>query len=105
MSQDLGPCARGLPRATVFFPQGVDENDISWLFSILSDGTNMFNNFCILFLVYQSDGFVTMPAPLCDYLRPEDPISSPLLRTIKGRYFNRLSIHVDPGRPGLGATR
>jgi tetratricopeptide (TPR) repeat protein len=41
-----------------------------------------------------------MLAPLRDYLRPEDPTSSPLLHATKECYFKRLSVDVSPGKPG-----
>ena len=105
MFQGLGPDARGLLSVVAFFPQGVDEKNIDWLFPDVPDGTAIFDKFCILSLTYRSNGFVTMLSPLRDYLRPSDPKSSSLLRAVKGRYFSRLSVELDPNRPGFGATR
>ena len=101
MFQELGPNARGLLGVIAFFPQGVDENNLEWLFPTLSDSANAFDNFCALSLTYRSDGFVTMLAPLRDYLYPKDPTSSPLLCATKDCYFHRLSVHVDPYLPGF----
>jgi len=99
--QELGPDARELLEVIAFFPQGVDENKIEWLFPTISDGANIFNKFCILSLTYRSNGFVTMLAPLRDYLCPQNTMSAPLLCMAKEHYFSRLSVVVVPGEPGF----
>ena len=111
MFRELGPDARGLLGVIAFFPQGVSENNIDWLFptnNILSrflpthpTRRDIFNKFCVLSLTYRSNGFITMLAPLRDYLRPKDPASSPILHTTKKCYFNRLSVHTGPSEPGF----
>ena len=105
MFQELGPDARELLGVVAFFPHGVDENNIDWLFPTLPDRTSVFDTFCNLSLTYQSGGFVTMLAPLRDYLYPKDPKTFQLLCTTKDCYFNRLSVHINPNEPGFGETR
>ena len=105
MFQELGPDARELLGVIAFFPQGINENNLEWLFPTTSNRAKAFDNFCILSLTYRSNGFVTMLAPLRDYLYPKDPKSSPLLCATREGYFRRLSVYVDPGAPGFEETR
>ena len=101
----LGSNARALLEVVAFFPQGVDENNLEWLFPTIPDRTNVFDKFCTLSLTYRSGGFVTMLAPLRDYLRPKDPKSSFLLHAVKKCYFSRMSVNLDPSDPGFVKTR
>ena len=105
MFRELGPDAQGLLGVVAFFPQGVNEENVDWLFPTISDGPNMFDTFCILSLTYRSNGFVTMLAPLRDYLCPKDLKSFPLLDKTKGCYFSRLSVEVFPDKPGFEESR
>jgi tetratricopeptide (TPR) repeat protein len=100
MFQELGPNARGLLGIVAFFPQGIDENNFDWLFPTIPDGRDIFDKLCVLSLTYRSEEFITMLAPLRDYLCPKDPTSSPLLSATKECYLTRLSVHVDPREPG-----
>ena len=103
--RSLGPGACDLLRATAFFPQGIDEKNFDWIFPTMSDRKNIFDKFCIISLTYRSNGFVTMLAPIRDYLCPQDPRSSPLLCAARDFYFSRLSIKVEPGKPGFEEAR
>jgi tetratricopeptide (TPR) repeat protein len=101
----LGPEARDLLGVIAFFPQGVDENNLNWLFPTISDRKTIFDKFCVLSLTYRSNGFITMLAPIRDYLSPPDPDSSSLICATKDHYFNRLSTFVRPGMPGFEEAR
>jgi len=93
--------ARDLLGVIAFFPQGIDKKNLDWLFPTISNRKKIFDKLCVLSLTYQSNGFITMLAPLRDYLCPEDPTSSPLLCTTRDCYFDRLSVNLDPAQPGF----
>ena len=102
---NLGPEAHEVLGVVAFFPQGIDQNKLDWLFPTISNIRDMFDKFRILSLTTQSGGFVTMLAPIRDYLRPQEPESSPLFCATRDRYFTRLSVYIDPNNPELGETR
>ena len=103
--RELGPNARDLLEIVAFFPQGVDENNIDWLFPTVDRRKKIFDKFCVLSLAYRSDGFVTMLAPIRDHLSPKDPISAPLLCSIRDSYLSRLTVPVEPSNPGFEEAR
>ena len=105
MFQELGPEAREVLGVVAFFPQGIDEDNVRGLFPTIPEGLSIFDTFCNLSLTYHGHEFITMLAPLRDYLRPKDPISSPLLRTAKEHYFKRLLADLYPGKPGFDESR
>ena len=101
----LGPNARDLIGVVAFFPQGIDEKNLDWIFPAVPDRQNIFNKFCVLSLTYRSNDFITMLAPIRHYLRPQNPKSSLLLCATKDRYFTRLSVGCDPAIIGFEETR
>jgi tetratricopeptide (TPR) repeat protein len=101
----LGPDARDLLGVIAFFPQGINEKNLDWLFPTISNRKKIFDEFCVLSLTYRNIGFVTLLAPIRDHLSPQDPRSSPLLCATGDRYFTRLSVDVDPHLPGFEETR
>ena len=101
----LGPNARDLLGVVAFLPQGIDEKNLDWLFPTIPDRKNTFDKFCTLSLTYRSGSFITMLAPIQDYLCPRDPKSSPLLCATKDHYLTRLSIDLDPDEPGFTEAR
>jgi len=103
--RELGPDARALLGVAAFFPQGIDENNLEWLFPTISNRTHIFDRFCNLSLTHRSNGFITMLAPLRDYLSPSDPKTSPLLLATKEYYFTRMSVIIDPNMPDFKATQ
>ena len=100
MFQELGPDAQGLLGVIAFFPQGINGKNLDWLFPTIPNRRNIFDKFCVLSLTYQFNGYITMLAPLRDYLCPKEPMLSPLLCATKEHYFDRLSVGVYPGKPG-----
>ena len=103
--RELGPDARELLGVIAFFPQGVNEENIDRLLPTISDGPDMFDKFCVLSLTYRRNGFITMLAPLRDYLRPKDPTSFLLLRATKECYFSWLSVQIHPDEPDFEESR
>jgi len=88
----LGSDARQVLEVVAFFPQGVDEEKLEWIFPTVTRIRDIVDTFSILSLTHRAGNFVTMLAPLRDHLFPNDPCSSPLLLTAKAQYFTRLDI-------------
>ena len=101
----LGPNARDLLGVIAFFPRGIDEGNLDWLFPTIPDREDIFDKFCALSLTYRSEGFITMLAPIQDYLCPRDPESSPLLCATKDHYFARLLVDLHPEEPGFAEAQ
>ena len=101
----LGPNARDLLGVIAFFPQGINEDNLGQLFPTISGRRTIFDRFCVLSLTNRTNGFITMLAPLQDYLRPKDPSSSELLCITKDCYFKWLSVDVSPDKPGFEGSQ
>ena len=103
----LGPIAREVLAVVAFFPQGINEDNLDWLFPTISNMTSILDKLCSLSLTYRSTNFITMLAPLRDYLGPQDPRTSPLLCATKDCYFRRLRLlgNLEPDQPGFGESR
>ena len=106
MFKELGPTARELLGVIAFYPQGIDEGNLDWLFPTTPDVRDIIDRFCTLSLTSQSNGFITMLAPIRDHLGPRDPTTSPLLCTTKDCYSSRLRLlgDLEPDQPGFGES-
>ena len=105
MFHKLGPNAHDLLGVIAFYPQGISENNLDWLFPTLSNTKTIIDKFCILSLTYRSNGFITMLAPLRDYFSPKDPRLSPLLCQTRECYFHWLQVYINPGEPGFNESK
>ena len=105
MFKGLGPDAQAFLEVVAFFPQGVNEENMDWLFPTIPNRSTILDKFCILSLTYRSDGYITMLVPLRDYLCPKDPLSSPLLQATRDCYFTRMPENINPDMPGFAETR
>lgn len=98
------PNARDLLGVTAFFPQGVNENHLDWLFPMhsLSNIKSILYKFCALSSTRRSYDYTTMLAPIRDHLFPRihrRPLAA------EGRHFSWLVVCVIPGDPRFEETR
>ena len=101
----LGSNARQLLEVVAFFPQGIDKNNLNWLFPTTPDRKTIVDKFCALSLTHRNNSFITMLAPIRDYLCPPDPGASSLLCATRDRYFHRLSVRISYNEPGYKEAR
>ena len=102
--REFGLDARWLLEVVVFYPQGVNEKDVNWLFPTIPDATRILNQLCTLSLAHRSNWFNTTLAPLRDHFRPVDPNLSLLLQTTKECFFARMSVRLYSNQPGFRDT-
>ena len=102
--RQLPPSARELLEVVAFFPQGLNEDNLDWLLPTTPDRRDILDKSCVLSLTQRTNGFITMLAPIRDYLRPLDSKPSPLYAT-KDLYLTRLSVSLDPGTPAFEKAR
>ena len=103
--RQLPPSARELLEVVAFFPQGLNEDNLDWLLPTTPDRRDILDKSCVLSLTQRTNGFITMLAPIRDYLRPLDSKPSPLLYATKDLYLTRLSVSLDPGTPAFEKAR
>ena len=99
--RELGPQARQVLGVVAFFPQGIDQKKLDWLFPDIPDREDIIDGFCMLSLASRYKGFITMLAPLRDYLYPKDLHSPSILWGVKGRYISRLRLISGEPQPGM----
>jgi len=89
MFTSLGPDARDILGVIAILPQGVCEAELDWIFPTVSDIRDIVDTLIILSLIHWNDGFVTMLAPVREYLKA-DKCSCPLFVSTKNQYLTRL---------------
>ena len=103
----LGPQAREVLGVVAFFPQGIDGEQLDWLLPDVHDRDSMADTFCMLSLTSRYKGFITMLAPLREYLCPRDRGPPSLIWNVRTQYFSRLHLvdeDLKPGMPGFDKT-
>ena len=88
MFTSLGSSARDILGVIAVMPQGLNENELEWIFPTVSNARDIVDTLCILSLTHRNHNFVTMLAPLREYLRP-DGYSCPLFASVKHQYLTR----------------
>ena len=85
---NLGPGARDILDLIGFFPQGVNEDEVEWVFPTVPKIRDFIDVFCVLSLTRRNNGFITILAPLRLYLEQGCPYS--LLPRAGQQYFTRI---------------
>ena len=85
----LGPSAKDILGIIAVLPQGVNEEELEWIFPTVSNARDIIDTLFILSLTHRSHGRITIHGPLQEYLRPTGRSSS-LFSSIVDRYLTRV---------------
>ena len=85
----LGPDARDILCVIAVFPQGINQHESGWIFPTVSNVHGIIDMFYVLSLTHRNHEFVTMLAPIQEYLQL-DGSSHSLFSRVRNRYLTRI---------------
>ena len=85
----LGPNARDILGVIAILPQGVNEAELEWIFPTVSSIRDVVDTFLILSITHRNRGFVTILAPVREYL-VTGASSHTLFYSTRDQYLTRL---------------